>query len=93
MIKVGITGGIGVGKTYICNILKKMGYSIFSSDQVSKKIVSENIFVRDQIRNFFGEDIIENEMISRKKKLRITQLILLISGISIIFFILVLFLS
>ena len=57
MIKVGITGGIGVGKTYICNILKKMGYSIFSSDQVSKKIVFENTFVCDQIRNFFGEDI------------------------------------
>ena len=67
MIKVGITGGIGVGKTYICNILKKMGYSIFSSDQVSKKIVSENTFVRDQIRNFFGEDIIENEKINREK--------------------------
>ena len=66
MIKVGITGGIGVGKTYICNILQKMGYSIFSSDQVSKKIVSENTFVRDQIRNFFGEDIIENEKISRE---------------------------
>ena len=67
MIKVGITGGIGVGKTYICNILKKMGYSIFSSDQVSKKIVSENTIVRDQIRKVFGEDIIENEKISRKK--------------------------
>ena len=67
MIKVGITGGIGVGKTYICNILQKMGYSIFSSDQVSKKIVSKNTFVRDQIRNFFGEDIIENEKISREK--------------------------
>ena len=67
MIKVGITGGIGVGKTYICNILQKMGYSIFSSDQVSKKIVSENTYVRDQIRKFFGEDIIENEKISREK--------------------------
>ena len=67
MIKVGITGGIGVGKTHICSILKKMGYSIFSSDQVSKKIVSENTFVRDKIRKFFGEDIIENEKISREK--------------------------
>ena len=67
MIKVGITGGIGVGKTYVCNILEKMGYSIFSSDQVSKKIVSENTFVRDKIRKFFGEDIIENEKISREK--------------------------
>ena len=67
MIKVGITGGIGVGKTYICNILKKMGYSIFSSDLVSKKIVSENSYVRDEIINFFGEDIIENEKICRQK--------------------------
>ena len=67
MIKVGITGGIGVGKTYISNILKKMGFSVFSSDQVSKKIVLENTFVRDQIREFFGEDIIENDKISREK--------------------------
>ena len=67
MIKVGITGGIGVGKTYICNILKKMGYSIFSSDQVAKKLVSENSCVRDQIITFFGEDIIENKNISREK--------------------------
>ena len=52
MIKVGITGGIGVGKTYICNILKKMGYSIFSSDQVAKKLVSENSCVRDRIITF-----------------------------------------
>tara|TARA_B100000242_G_scaffold91021_1_gene61653 strand:- start:1327 stop:1911 length:585 start_codon:yes stop_codon:yes gene_type:complete len=67
MIKVGITGGIGVGKTYVCSILEKMGYSIFSSDQVSKKLVSENSCIRDQIIKFLGEDIIENEMISRKK--------------------------
>lgn len=67
MIKVGITGGIGVGKTYICNILKKMGYSIFSSDQVAKKLVSENSCVRGQILSFFGEDIIENKNISREK--------------------------
>ena len=67
MIKVGITGGIGVGKTYVCSILEKMGYSIFSSDQVSKKLVSENSCIRDQIIRFLGEDIIENEMISRKK--------------------------
>jgi len=67
MIKVGITGGIGVGKTYICDILKKMGYSIFSSDLVSKKLVSENSYVRDEIINFFGEDIIENEKICRQK--------------------------
>ena len=67
MIKVGITGGIGVGKTYICNILKKMGYSIFSSDQISKKLVSKNSCVRDKIIKFFGEDIIENEKICRQK--------------------------
>ena len=79
MIKVGITGGIGVGKTYICNILKKMGYSIFISDQVSKKIVSENTFVRDQIRNFLVKILlkmkrlvekISNSSIFNRKKLK-----------------------
>ena len=33
MLKIGITGGIGVGKTYVSNIIEKMGYPVFYADE------------------------------------------------------------
>ena len=43
MIKIGITGGIGSGKTFICHILEKLGYPVFYSDQEAKKLMNENL--------------------------------------------------
>ena len=37
MIKVGITGGIGSGKTYVCTVFEKMGVPVFYADEEAKK--------------------------------------------------------
>jgi len=42
MLKIGITGGIGSGKSYVCQILEKMGYAIFYSDLEAKKLMIQN---------------------------------------------------
>ena len=42
MIKIGITGNIGVGKTYVSSILTKMGYSVFLSDNIAKELMNNN---------------------------------------------------
>ena len=57
MLKVGITGGIGVGKTYISNILEKMGYPVFYSDIIAKEIVSKDSRLISLIKQEFGDDI------------------------------------
>ena len=41
MIVIGITGEIGTGKTKTTQILKKMGYSVFSSDECCKSLIKE----------------------------------------------------
>ena len=37
MIKVGITGGIGSGKTVVSNLLNNLGYPVYNSDKNAKK--------------------------------------------------------
>ena len=57
MKKIGITGGIGVGKTYVSDILRKLDYPVYNSDEVSKKIMNTNLELIQLIKNEFGEDI------------------------------------
>lgn len=57
MKKIGITGGIGVGKTYVSDILRKLDYPVYNSDEVSKKIMNTNLELIKLIKNEFGEDI------------------------------------
>jgi dephospho-CoA kinase len=54
IISVGITGGIGTGKSTICRILGIMGYPVFYSDTAAKEILSSNTDVRNQIIELFG---------------------------------------
>ena len=68
MIKVGITGGIGSGKTMVCKVFELLGISVYYSDEESKKLLDNDIKVKDQIIKTFGNTII-NEVgnIDRKK--------------------------
>ena len=63
MLKIGITGGIGSGKSYVCQILEKMGYAIFYSDLEAKKLMIQNKELIQQIKNIIGEHAyLDNEL-------------------------------
>jgi dephospho-CoA kinase len=51
---IGITGGIGSGKTLVASIITKMGYPVFNSDQEAKMIVLNDREVRQEIIQLFG---------------------------------------
>lgn len=55
-LKIGITGGICSGKSFIADILAKMDYPIFYSDFEAKKIISENHDVKQQIIGLLGQE-------------------------------------
>lgn len=57
MLKVGITGGIGSGKSTICNIFRNLGVPIFSSDEEGRKVLNEDEDVRKELRKLFGDDM------------------------------------
>jgi dephospho-CoA kinase len=54
MLRVGITGGIGSGKTTVCEIFHHLGIPIFYADQQAKRLYSENSELKNQLIEHFG---------------------------------------
>ena len=52
MITVGITGSIGCGKTYLANIIKKMGYSVYNPDKWVRDLYKKPEFLEIIKQNF-----------------------------------------
>lgn len=53
-LKVGITGGIGSGKTTVCKLFELLGIPVYYSDDRAKTLMTEQEDVRRQIQNTFG---------------------------------------
>lgn len=56
MLKVGITGGIGSGKTTICRIFETLNVPVFYADTVAKQIMVEDAILIDGIKRAFGKE-------------------------------------
>ena len=56
MKRIGISGGIGSGKTFISNIFKEHNYKIFNSDLVARDILNNDKSTRDKIISSFGNN-------------------------------------
>ncbi len=68
MIKVGITGGIGSGKSVVAQFFKIIDIPVFEADIEAKKIINHSAIVRSKMIINFGEDIyLPNQTINRKK--------------------------
>lgn len=57
MLRIGITGGIGSGKTTVCAIFSTLGIPIYNSDERAKKIMVENQSVVNKLKAQFGSII------------------------------------
>jgi dephospho-CoA kinase len=65
---VGVTGGIGSGKTAATDVFKTLGIDVVDADLVSRKVVEPGSVVLFQIEQHFGEDILlENGQLNRAK--------------------------
>mgnify|MGYP001595767150 CR=1 FL=1 len=72
MLKLGITGGIGSGKTTVCRLFELLGIPVYYADEESKKILDENKDAKDQVLKLFGASILNDAgNIDRKKFLLI----------------------
>ena len=72
MLKVGITGGIGSGKSIVSNFFSNWGAYIFDADKQAKNILLKNETAQSEIISEFGSDVINvNNKIDKKKLSRV----------------------
>ncbi len=71
MVTLGVTGGLGSGKTTACQFLADRGAYIFNADQVAKKILLENETVQEEIEDEFGTRIKKSGQVDTQKLARI----------------------
>jgi dephospho-CoA kinase len=66
MLKIGITGGIGSGKTIVCEVFKQLRIPVFTSDLEAKKLL-DTPFVLEFYRNNFGESVFTEGLLDKRK--------------------------
>ena len=71
MRRVGITGGIGSGKSTVCRILRVLGVPVFEADAEGRTLLTHDPDVIDAVRERFGPDLIGEQGVDRQALARI----------------------
>lgn len=61
MLRIGITGGMGSGKSYVCRMLREMGFPVFDCDTEAKRIMETSPQVITGLKHLVGEQVYTEE--------------------------------
>ena len=62
---IGLTGGIGSGKSRVAEVFTTLGVPCYIADQAAKKLMINNAMVKQQIKDFFGEKAYDQNGLNR----------------------------
>jgi len=65
MLSIGLTGGIGSGKSVVAKIFAGLGVPVLDADALAKRIMSEDPEVKSSIIQSFGKDAYQNNQLNR----------------------------
>ena len=66
MLKIGLTGGIGSGKTTISQIFKILGVPVFDADTAAKQAMEHNPILKEKLIDRFGDAVFIEHKLNRK---------------------------
>lgn len=66
MKRIGLSGGIGSGKSYVAEILEKMGFPVYYSDARAKALTDTHPHIKSELIKRFGTSIYEDGVLNRK---------------------------
>ena len=68
MLKVGLTGSIAVGKSFVCEVLRELGCHVLDADKTAREVVAPGTDGLAEIVRHFGEDVLQSDgELDRKK--------------------------
>lgn len=65
VLKIGITGGIGSGKSTVCRLFEELGIPVYNADERAKYLMQHEHYLIDEIKKNFGEEVYENGQLNR----------------------------
>lgn len=65
MIRVGLTGGIGSGKTTVARVFKTLGVPVFEADAEGRRVLNEDQDVIQDVAQRFGNGVLRNGLVDR----------------------------
>jgi dephospho-CoA kinase len=66
MLRIGLTGGIGSGKTTVARIFQALEIPVYNADDASKRLMAEDENLKKKIENFFGKESYSDNKLNRK---------------------------
>lgn len=69
--RLGITGGIGSGKTTVCRIFRVLGVPVFVADVAARKLMNNDPSIRSEINIIAGKDLYEGGELDRRELARL----------------------
>ena len=67
MIKIGVTGGIGSGKTSVCKVFNILGIPLFSADEEAKKVMETDTGIILKLNTIAGKDLYASGMLDKSE--------------------------
>ncbi|MGM0464300.1 MAG: dephospho-CoA kinase [Bacteroidota bacterium] len=67
IFRLGVTGGIGSGKSTVCKIFKVLGIPVFSADDEARIIMDNKKMIRAELKNIIGTDLYASGELDRSK--------------------------
>ena len=65
-LRIGLTGGIGSGKSAVAKIFETLGIPVYYADDAAKRVMNENALLRKQLIRHFGEESYTDNQLNRK---------------------------
>lgn len=68
-MKIGIAGGIGSGKSYVCQRIRQQGFEVYDCDDAAKRLIRTSLEIRQQMTALIGPEVytdVEGESVLNK---------------------------
>jgi dephospho-CoA kinase len=67
MFKIGVTGGIGSGKTVVCKVFKTLGIPVYDADTRARLLMNTDPELKAALKGYFGDGIYRDETLDRRQ--------------------------